>query len=78
MARKHFQNYEAISSAMPAGNDYEAVIGVKRRDDDSRPRFHVVGYGQRFHRVLEAEEVAEAALTKVLEVDEEGGLIMEG
>ena len=77
MARKHFQHYEAISSAMPAGNAYEAVIGVKRRGDDSRPRFHVVGYGQRFRRVLEAEEVAEAALTKVLEVDENGALIME-
>jgi hypothetical protein len=77
MARKHFQQYEAISSAMPAGNDYEAVIGVKRRGDDTRPRFHVVGYGQRFHRLTEAEEVAEAALTKVVEVDEDGGLIME-
>lgn len=78
MARKHFQEFEAISSAMPAGADYEAVIAVKRRSDDSRPRFHRVGYGQRFHRLLDAEEVAEAALTKVVEVDSDGELIMEG
>lgn len=77
MARKHFQRFEAISSAMPAGEAYEAVIAVKRRDDDSEPRFHRVGYGQHFNRVFEAEEVAEAALTKVVEIDDDGGLIME-
>ena len=34
MARKHFEKFEAISSAVPAEDAFEAVIAVKRRDGD--------------------------------------------
>ena len=53
MARKHFEKFEAISSAVPAEDAFEAVIAIKRRDS------------------------AEAALTKVIEVSDEGQLIWE-
>jgi len=34
MARKHFEKFEAISSAVPAEDAFEAVIAIKRRDSD--------------------------------------------
>lgn len=77
MARKHFKLYEAVSSAMPVEDTYEAVIAVKRRDSEDEARFHTVAYGRQYDLLSEAEEAAEAALTKVLEIDEQGGLIFE-
>ena len=32
MAIKHFEHFEAISSAVPAQDGFEAVIGVKARE----------------------------------------------
>jgi hypothetical protein len=77
MARKHFENYEAISSAVPAEDAFEAVIAVKRRGtDDDAHVFHVAN-GRRFDLASEADVAAEAALTKVREVSDEGELIWE-
>ncbi|MBA1274279.1 hypothetical protein [Stutzerimonas azotifigens] len=77
MARKHFEKFEAVSSAVPADDAFEAVIAVKRRDTDDPARVFTVANGQRYDLASEADVAAEAALTKVIEVDEEGELIWE-
>lgn len=78
MARKHFENYEAISSAVPADDAFEAVIAVKRRDTDENARVFKVANGRRFDLASEADVAAEAALSKVREVnDDDGELIWE-
>lgn len=77
MARKHFENYEAISSAVPAGDAFEAVIAVKRRDTDESAHVFTVANGRRYDLASEADVAAEAALTKVREVDSNGELIWE-
>jgi hypothetical protein len=76
MTRKHFRRYEAVSSAVPSGDAYEAVIAVKCRDTDSETRFHRVANGHRYQLFFEAEQIAEAALAKVEEIDDSGELIM--
>ncbi|WP_028240003.1 hypothetical protein [Stutzerimonas azotifigens] len=77
MARKHFEKFEAISSAVPAGDAFEAVIAVKRRDSAESARVHRVANGQRYDLASEADVAAEAALTKVTEVGDDGELIWE-
>ena len=76
MARKHFKAYEAVSSAFPAGEAFKAVIALKRRDSDEDPLIHQVT--NRFYDLAaEADEAANAALNRVLEVDEFGKLVWE-
>ncbi len=77
MARKHFKEFEAISSAYPEGDGFKAVIGVKRRSVDEKPRFHRVANDHAYALASEADEAAEAALAKVVEISPEGGLIWE-
>ena len=77
MARKHFENYEAISSAVPADDAFEAVIAVKRRDTDEHAQVFKVANGRRYDLASEANVAAEAALTKVREVSDEGEQIWE-
>lgn len=77
MARKHFEYFDALSSAVPIGTAYSAVIAVRRRDTEDSARVHDVGHGQQYDLASEAEAVAEAALSRVLDIDEEGGLIWE-
>lgn len=77
MARKHFEKFEAISSAVPAEDAFEAVIATKRRDGDEPVHIFKVANGRRYDLASEAEEVADAALTKVFEVSDEGELIWE-
>ncbi len=77
MARKHFEHHEAISSAVPADDRFEAVIAVKRRGTDDTARVFTVANGQRYDLASEADVAAEAALTKVREVDDDGELIWE-
>lgn len=77
MARKHFENHEAISSAVPASGGFEAVIAVKRRGTDGNARVFRVANGQRYDLASEADVAAEAALTKVREVSSDGELIWE-
>jgi len=77
MARKHFENFEAISSAVPAGDAFEAVIALKRRDGDEHLHIFKVANGRTYALASEAEAIAEAALTKVIEVSDEGQLIWE-
>ncbi|MCW3148476.1 hypothetical protein N8H22_07665 [Stutzerimonas stutzeri] len=77
MARKHFEHFEALSSAVPAEDAYEAIIAVKRRGADEHLHIFKVAAGRRFDLFSEAETAAEAALNKVREVNEDGELIWE-
>ncbi len=64
MARKHFEKFEAISSAVPAEDAFEAVIAIKRRDSDEDVHVFKVADGRRYDLASEADAIAEAALTK--------------
>lgn len=77
MARKHFENYEALSSAVPAEDAFEAVIAVKRRGTDESAQVFKVANGRRYDLASEADVAAEAALTKVREISDDGQLIWE-
>lgn len=77
MARKHFDKHEAISSAVPVDDGFEAVIAVKRRDTDENAHVFKVANGRRYDLASEADVAAEAALTKVREVNDDGELIWE-
>lgn len=77
MARKHFARYEAISSAVPVEDAYEPVIAIKRRGTDEKARIHAISTGKHYHFASEADAIAEAALTKVMEVSDTGELIFE-
>lgn len=77
MARKHFEHYEAISSAVPAGDAFEAVIAIKRRDSEEQATVFRLAEGRTYDLASEADAVAEAALTRVREVSEDGELIWE-
>lgn len=77
MARKHFEYFEAISSAVPAEDAFEAVIAIKRRDSDEHVHVFKIADGRRYDLASEADAIAEAALTKVIEVSDEGQLIWE-
>jgi hypothetical protein len=77
MAVRHFENHEAISSALPVEDAFEAVIAVKQRGSSNQPHFHHVAYGRRYDLASEADTAAEAALNKVAEVDADGELVWE-
>lgn len=77
MARKHFENHEAISSAVPVDDGFEAVIAVKRRGTEDSARVFKVANGRHYDLASEAEVAAEAALTKVREVSNDDELIWE-
>jgi len=72
-----FREFEAISSAVPAEDAFEAVIAIKRRDSDEHVHVFKIADGRRYDLASEADAIAEAALTKVIEVSDEGELIWE-
>ena len=77
MIFRHFEHYEAVASALPVEDGYQAVIAVKTRDPDSRPVVHTLAEGHRYDLAFEAEEVAHAALAKLKEISREGELLWE-
>lgn len=77
MIFRHFEHYEAVASALPVEDGYQAVIAVKARDPDARPVVHTLAEGHRYDLAFEAEEVAHAALAKLKEISREGELLWE-
>ncbi|MBB2895948.1 hypothetical protein [Pseudomonas sp. AS2.8] len=75
MAIKHFNHHEAISSAVPAEQGFEAVIAVKARREDAHPVFHKVATERHFDLASEAEEAADAALNRVTEIGDDDELL---
>ena len=53
------------------------MIAVKRRDSDENAHVFKVANGRRYDLASEADVAAEAALTKVREISEDGELIWE-
>ncbi|KHL69974.1 hypothetical protein SF06_10640 [Pseudomonas flexibilis] len=77
MIFRHFEHYEAVASALPVEDGYQAVIAVKTRDPGARPVVHTLAEGHRYDLAFEAEEVAHAALAKLKEISREGELLWE-
>ena len=77
MIFRHFEEYEAVASALPIEDGFQAVIAVKTRDPDARPVVHALADGHLYDLAFEAEEVAHAALAKVKEVSSGGDLLWE-
>lgn len=77
MIFRHFEHYEAVASALPVEDGYQAVIAVKTRDPGAKPLVHALAEGHVYDLASEAEEVAHAALVKVKEVSGAGELLWE-
>lgn len=75
MARKEFEQYEAVSAVVPGEGGYSAAIAVKALGAGGAPRFHKVLQGQTFAKALEADKAAEKELQKLVSVSEEGELV---
>ncbi|MCQ4265936.1 hypothetical protein NAV28_01780 [Pseudomonas stutzeri] len=78
MARRHFEHFEALSSAIPLEDGYQAIIAVQRRGSDEHVHIVKVADGRRFDLQSEAQSVAEAPLNRLREIDANGEPIWEG
>ncbi|MEE3914496.1 hypothetical protein [Pseudomonas viridiflava] len=74
MARKEYEEFEAVSAVMPGEEGYRAAIAVKARAGGA-PRFHAVLPGQTFKTAHEADLAASAELERLASVDAEGELV---
>ncbi|SEN12634.1 hypothetical protein SAMN04487857_110103 [Pseudomonas sp. ok272] len=75
MARKEFDQFEAVSAAVRGDAGYNAAIAVKALGGPGAPRFHKVLIDQTFKTALEADQAAEQQLAHLSGVDEEGELL---
>ncbi|MCY1172634.1 hypothetical protein D3C76_138320 [compost metagenome] len=75
MARREFEQYEAVSAVVPGEGGYSAAIAVKTLGAGGAPRFHKVLAGQAFAKALEADQAAEQELQKLVGVNEDGELV---
>ncbi|AKJ99076.1 MULTISPECIES: hypothetical protein [Pseudomonas] len=76
MARKAFETFEAVSAVMPReGGGYFAAIATKALGGSGAPRFNKVLEEQSFDTAAKADEAAAVELTRLQDVDEEGGLV---
>ncbi|WPO99096.1 hypothetical protein SFA35_21200 [Pseudomonas sp. HR96] len=75
MARKVFQQYEAVSAVVPGEGGYSAAIAVKALVDGGAPRFHRILDEQRFKTADDADQAASARLDALRDVDDEGELV---
>ncbi|UVJ43144.1 hypothetical protein NVV94_21635 [Pseudomonas sp. LS1212] len=75
MARREFEQYEAVSAVVPVEGGYSAAIAVKALGAGGAPRFHKVLEGQTFKKAFEADQAASEELAKLVNVSEEGALV---
>lgn len=75
MARKVFQQYEAVSAVVPGEGGYSAAIAVKALVDGGAPRFHKILEEQRFKTANEADQAASTRLEALRDVNDEGELV---
>lgn len=75
MARKVFQQYEAVSAVVPGEGGYSAAIAVKALVDGGAPRFHKILEEQRFKTANEADQAASTRLEALRDVNGEGELV---
>ncbi len=75
MARKEFNDVEAVSAVMPGEGGYSAAIAVKGLHAGGAPRFHRVLDGQTFKTAHEADLAATEELATLVDVDAQGELV---
>ncbi|MDB6145634.1 MAG: hypothetical protein JWP80_4678 [Pseudomonas sp.] len=75
MARKEFNDVEAVSAVMPGEGGYSAAIAVKALNAGGAPRFHRVLDGQTFKTAHEADQAATEELARLIDVNAEGELV---
>ncbi|WP_246237948.1 hypothetical protein [Pseudomonas akapageensis] len=75
MARREFEQYEAVSAVVPWEGGYSAAIAVKALNAGGAPRFHKVLEGQTFAKAFEADDAATLELAKLVSVTEDGELV---
>ena len=74
MARKEFNDVEAVSAVIPGEGGYSAAIAVKALGAGA-PRFHRILDGQTFKTAHEADQAATLELARLVDVDAEGELM---
>ncbi|WP_397451563.1 hypothetical protein [Pseudomonas sp. NA-150] len=74
MARKEFNDVEAVSAVIPGEGGYSAAIAVKALSAGV-PRFHRVLDGQTFKTAHEADQAATEELARLVDVDADGELV---
>lgn len=72
MARREFDEFEAVSAMVPGPQGYDAAIAVKPLHFPGSPTFHKVLAGQKFKTALEADQAATQELTRLTGVDADG------
>lgn len=75
MARKEFEQYEAVSAVVPGDGGYSAAIAVKALGGGGAPRFHKVLEGKTFTKAFEADDAATLELARLAGVTEDGELV---
>ncbi|MCS3466509.1 hypothetical protein M2401_000219 [Pseudomonas sp. JUb42] len=75
MARREFDEFEAVSAMVPSPEGYDAAIAVKPLHFAGSPTFHKVLAGQKFKTALEADQAANQQLARLIGVDAEGQLV---
>ncbi|WP_296250399.1 hypothetical protein [Pseudomonas sp. UBA4194] len=72
MARKVFEQHEAVSAVVPSDEGYHAAIAIKTLEGGTPPRFHKVLEGQTFKTALAADMAAAEVLETLQAIDAEG------
>ena len=75
MARKAFEQFEAVSAVVPGEGGYHAAIAVKALGGAGAPRFHKVLEDQIFKTANEADLAAAKELTRLKDVKENTDLL---
>ncbi|RMQ49854.1 hypothetical protein ALQ04_01229 [Pseudomonas cichorii] len=75
MARKEFNEYEAVSAVVPGEGGYSAAIAVKALNEVGAPRFHRVLPGEKFKTAHDADLAATRELERLTGVDAEAELV---
>lgn len=74
MARKVFEQHEAVSAVVPGPQGYAAAIAVKALHAGGAPQFHKVLEGQTFKTAHDADQAAAQRLEQLASVNEAGEL----
>ena len=77
MARKEFQDFEAVTAMVPGESGYDAAIAVKALHAGGAPVFHRVLDGQKFKTAHDADLAATAELARLSNIDAEGNLVFD-
>lgn len=75
MARREFEQFEAVSAVVPGEGGYSAAIAVKALNAGGAPRFHKVLPGQTFKTAMAADDAACAELERLAGVSDEAELL---